>query len=441
VICDLSDWGELDIVRPSDELAYRPNENPHCVDDSSCPQKRTIQAAVDPVLGRIALAAGVDADAVFVDYAYGFGANLGGGPYERAVTTLDGGAILLRVAKSGGPGTYNSLAAALGDVNASDAVIRIEDNGIYGGDLDVALSTSQSITIEAANGVRPCILAPIPDSTPPARKWPIGGPESSQLRLSGLLIDGQLELTGNLNLTIEDCTLAPRRKIDPNTMKATGAVESSIVGADPDEPSVEIAYSITGPIQIPTEGGPLVLRDSIVDGFRGDAITGADAVLERTTVFGRTSVRSIEASECIFDQSVVATRTQVGCVRFSHVGESEQDGDPLSKTPRRYRCQPDLALEREAHRQGKDSPSELDDDVRDLVKARVAPIFTSREYGEAAYAQLAGICPTEIKAGAGDGGEMGAFCRLQQPHRESNLNTALQEYLPFGLEIALDRIT
>jgi len=444
VIRDLS---EAHFVRPPAELSYRPTDNPHCVNDSGCPEGKTIQAAVDPVLGRIAFstAAGVQAATkIQVAYAYGFSADTGGGPYERAVTPDDGKTVIL--VKKDGTGDHESLADALDTMNGSDAVIRILDSGLYEEeDFDVTLSDAQSVTIEAANESRPCIRLRTTNDSPsdPPAACAISGPaepESADLKLSGLLIDGQLVLSGNVNLMIEDCTLSPRRALVNG--EPSDDVVTSIHAPDATvSPAVEIADSITGPIQLPAEGGPLAIRNSIVDGFRGDAIEAADTVLERSTVFGRTKVRSIEASECIFDQSVVATRTQVGCVRFSHVGESIQDMDPVSKTPRRYRCQPDLALERKAHLRGKDSPSDLDDKVRDLVKARAAPIFTSREYGKAAYAQLARICPREIKTGAEDGGEMGAFCHLQQPHRESNLNTALQEYLPFGLEIELDPIT
>ncbi len=58
---------------------------------------------------------------------------------------------------------------------------------------------------------------------------------------------------------------------------------------------------------------------------------------ERTTIRGRTLVRQIDlATETIFDGHVEAQRTQTGCIRFSYV-------TPLSRAPRRYRCQPDLA--------------------------------------------------------------------------------------------------
>ena len=43
------------------------------------------------------------------------------------------------------------------------------------------------------------------------------------------------------------------------------------------------------------------------------------------------------ASEVIFTDRVRAVRRQAGCVRFSYV-------PPGSQTPRRFRCQPELAI-------------------------------------------------------------------------------------------------
>jgi hypothetical protein len=42
--------------------------------------------------------------------------------------------------------------------------------------------------------------------------------------------------------------------------------------------------------------------------------------------------------------------------------------------------------------------------------------------------------PEQIRTGADDEAEMGAFHDLFQPQRESNLRTRLDEYLRFGLE-------
>jgi hypothetical protein len=68
------------------------------------------------------------------------------------------------------------------------------------------------------------------------------------------------------------------------------------------------------------------------------------------------------------------------------------------------------------------------------TQARVRPAFTACRYGQAAYGQLAGQCPEEIRRGADDESEMGVFHDVFAPQREDNLNIRLQEYLRFGLE-------
>ena len=62
-------------------------------------------------------------------------------------------------------------------------------------------------------------------------------------------------------------------------------------------------------------------------------------------------------------------------------------------------------------------------------------------YGRPEYCQLSPSCPLEIRTGAEDGSEMGAYCHLKQPQRESNLRIRLDEYLPFGLDAGLIYVT
>ena len=82
-----------------------------------------------------------------------------------------------------------------------------------------------------------------------------------------------------------------------------------------------------------------------------------------------------------------------------------------SLVPRRYRCQPESA--------------EGESDV--------APRFTSLRYGVAAYCQLARSDADEIRRGADDEAEMGAFHSLFPAQRETNLHMRLREYLRVGL--------
>ena len=99
---------------------------------------------------------------------------------------------------------------------------------------------------------------------------------------------------------------------------------------------------------------------------------------------------------------------QQGCVRFSFVPAG-------SRTPRRHKCQPASAAD----------------------AARARPQFTSLRYGDPGYGQLSARCAAEIRAGADDESEMGAFHDLYQPQRETNLRVRLDEYLRFGLEAGI----
>ena len=73
-----------------------------------------------------------------------------------------------------------------------------------------------------------------------------------------------------------------------------------------------------------------------------------------------------------------------------------------------------------------------------------APLFITRRFGEAHYAQLDPGCdaaivggstagPPSIRAGSHDGSEMGAFCRDLAAVKERSLLIKLKEYLPVGL--------
>ena len=154
-------------------------------------------------------------------------------------------------------------------------------------------------------------------------------------------------------------------------------------------------------------------------------------------MLGTTSVHELDASESIFSDAVVADRRQSGCVRFSYV-------PPGSQTPRRYRCQPDLGMRRAVDEALKADPS-LTQAQQASIKAYVAgwlqPSFSASTYGRPEYCQLRLACPKEIRTGAADGSEMGAYCHTKQPQRESNLRIRLDEYLPFGLEAGVIYVT
>ena len=107
--------------------------------------------------------------------------------------------------------------------------------------------------------------------------------------------------------------------------------------------TIKIYRSICGSLNLAETVPKLLIEDSIIDGGKSSAIkapgTAVDC-LNTSTVFGTTSVRSVEASESIFTGRINALRKQIGCLRFCYVPDGSQ-------TPRRYLCQPDLALAEE----------------------------------------------------------------------------------------------
>jgi hypothetical protein len=401
---------------------------------------------IDVRLGRLVLGSDFTAGAqlpVRVWYHYGFSADLGGGPYERGKWLVN--RRLVAQSLTVGPGaTYATLDLAITAWQANptlDTVITIRDSGTYAISAPLALDASAWLVIQAANGARPHVK--------PANATLVvdGTGNGSELTLSGLLIEGAVLVKQNIRrLRLIHTTLVPGRSI---------AEEQPGVPAPPQGPSievtevaqgtttpinaqlrVEIAFSITGPLRIPTHAAGLWLLDSIVDGTErvtmpppappqqrvsrvtaicnGAGTNGPAATIERSTILGATFfVRLPLASDTIFTEKVTVEREQDGCVRFSFVPAG-------SVTPQQYRCQPSMTS----------GPTTW-----------LVPSFGSLDYGHPRYAQLRLSTPREIRTGADDGAEMGAFNHLKQPQRETNLRIRLEEYLPFGLDAGLIYVT
>ena len=172
---------------------------------------------------------------------------------------------------------------------------------------------------------------------------------------------------------------------------------------------------------------------------RSGAQPGPPTILERVTVLGPAHMKELTlASEVIFTDRVRAVRRQSGCVRFSYV-------PPGSQTPRCFRCQPELAIASALEQAQQQAGGPLDpaatEAIRQQILGRLTPTFTSTQYGDPAYGQLSLTCPAEIRTGAEDGSEMGAFSFLKQPQRTANLQSNLEEYLRFGLEAGIFFVT
>jgi hypothetical protein len=417
--------------------------------------------AVDVGRGRIAF--GNAPQQVDVDFHYGFSADLGGGPYDRSKWFVrpELAQLRLSVRENGVAPEFPTIGAALAAwvaANRPDAIITIRDNRTYAESLHIELADDSWLVIEADNRVRPHLR-------PVAGEITIDGDHpGSEFTLSGLLVEGAVHVTGDLaRLRLLHTTLVPGRGLTQDGAPATqlpSLVAEAMDGGRAINTAlrVQIAYSITGPIQLPVDAEGLWLLDSIVDGLdqgggaKGTAIAGvaaADspgppATLERTTVFGASFLWKLPmATEVLFTDAVTVTDRQEGCVRFSYVA-------PDSATPRRYRCQPNTEIESEIalleSTPGFSTLPPAQQTVeRDVVRARVrrwlVPTFTALDYGQPGYAQLRLSTPEQIRTGAEDASEMGGFCHLKQPQRATNLRIRLDEYLPFGLDAGLIYVT
>jgi hypothetical protein len=391
--------------------------------------------AIDVAVGRLAVGDGFSgASRIDVDYVYGFPADLGGGPYERRGTLARANHLyLVREGIAPFPDVASALAQWVAD-GRPDAVVRILDSRTYTLPPTVKLRDDTHLTIEADDGRRPLLV-----TDPAGLKVDADGttadPElRGRLALSGVVVEGFVRVTGDLGaLRLIHATLIPGRSIEDGV--APGGESLRVDGAGPINMHLEIEldHAISGALVVPATTRVIRISDSIVDGaINAGAATAPTTRLEieRSTVVGRTNVRELEASEAIFVGRVDTAQTQAGCVRFSSVPFG-------SRTPRRHRCQPDLAIRTRLDEALAADPgmSAADQDaLRAAVVARMLPSFTASAYGRPAYLQLRTSTPTEIRTGAADGAEMGAYCLLKQPQRASNLRTRLDEYLPFGLE-------
>ena len=418
--------------------------------------------AVDPTCGRIAVGAGLDqTTGVDVSFHDGFAADLGGGAYERGrwLVRPELAALHYVVKEGGGPGvTHTSVAGALADWEApsvggrADAVITILDSRTYDLPSAIRLPARGRIALEAANGQRPLLRAGGDDHVfeIQADAGEVNQPEGrAELTFSGVVVEGFLRVTGDVGrIRFLHSTLVPGRLFRPDgTSEAARPSLRALRARGPrrinDELRVELAFSISGPLQVPDHADRVVLVDSIVDGVGGAAVDGpprGDApapgpplLVERSTVLGSVSVRELEASNSLFTAPVEALRSQEGCVRFCYT-------PPESRTPARYRCQPDLAAQELVNAALAANPrlaTEAQAALRTRAQARVRPVFADLRYGTPAYAQLHLAGPRELATGAEDGAELGAFCHLKQAQRESNLRIRLAEYLPFGLDAGI----
>ncbi|MCC6368249.1 MAG: hypothetical protein IT165_32385 [Bryobacterales bacterium] len=220
------------------------------------------------------------------------------------------------------------------------------------------------------------------------------GPQPPDAALLGQIVDG-------LNAVIAGSLLYTAARFEGIAL-SPAVVE--VVAANPSGAALERLNRL-----LLEEAFPLELGHAAI------AMPDGVAQLTRVTVLGRMNVHRLEASECILDDFVVTEDAQRGCVRFTCWATG-------SVLPRRYEC----------------------------VETRArAPIFASRVFGNAAYAQVASqadaaiVAPVDgsIREGAQNGSEMGAFSLEKNAIKERSLRIKFEEYMPVGLVPVLVFVT
>jgi hypothetical protein len=384
--------------------------------------------AVDPVLGRVAFPED-QTDEVLVSFHYGFSANGGGGEYKRLsafatrqseVLDANGKPIVNKVSNTffkdaADHGVdFQTINTALAQLSAKGGAVEIMNSGRYTETLTLD-ATGKLIELRAADGRRPTIIL--------GGDLEITGGKDDEVIIDGLLIaGGALKVTGDLGrLKLRHCTFVPGISLLPDGRPSQPTAPSLIV--DSNLTSVEIDHCIIGAILTGADA-EMHITNSIIDAtdetnlaYDGTKDFGGPLRIENSTVIGRVRTGIMRlASNTIFlaafaagaDKKklvapVLAQRRQEGCVRFSYLS-------PGARVPPRFHCQP-----------------EADNSL-------IRPRFQSRRFRDPEYCQLSPFGSPEIRQGADDESEMGAFHDLFEPQREAHLRIRMDEYLRFGLE-------
>jgi hypothetical protein len=433
--------------------------------------QHAIACGFDPVTGRLILATPAaghnEVEEVRIAYGYGIGREIGAGPQDRNdddvpfdITDTDDLKHLVIVVDS------TKAAAATGPLRfvgtLADAIQHWQADGLGkrglivlarcdregpvspATNVPVAVHPGSELHIVSAQWRDKRVVAGVADNPErrgyvvrKTRRFTIDG----QLRVTaaaappaggraGVLVLDGVEVTGGVSLAKDAVSALTVRHC---TLRAPGAaaIETS---AALNQTDIAIRRSIVGRIRLDFGAAPadgtLAIEESLVsaDGAAGAAISAAsiDARLNDVTIFGDSAFKSLEATNVIFAGPGIVTRKQAGCVRFSWIAAGSQ-------MPRRYRCQPDLAIAAAAEKKG--SPLTAAEQL--TVRLGVTPLFLDRALDEPTVAMLHPLTGAAVAAGGEGDCEMGVFARAAERLRMLNIESLFEDYLPFGLEAGL----
>lgn len=408
-----------------------------------------IRVGIDPANGRVAFPAGVAVDHVEMDLAEPSVAEIGAGAHARdddLDSRLADRPVGWQAAVSvHDPTAHATLAAAVAAWHAQPdgtvGMITVLDSHRYVEDLTgagrIRIGPNSRLLLVGAQWP----VLPVPGGAPGETARRLGVVDASAVRP---VLVGDLDVTGAVGtaedlpgeLVLHGLFVTGRVSVVATAGGDLGALEvahSTVVDgvrvtSANDRLSLDLTRVIAGPVSVPVPVRTVTAVDSVVRAESGPSSPAVSAVeapvtLERSTVTGRVRAEVLQASDCVLLGEVHATRRQVGCVRYSWVA-------PGSITPRRFRCQPDLAIE--PLEEAGAGPAALAS-----VVARLTPSFVSDEVGNPALGLLLAGTPDAVRRASSTAGEPGAHAHLHRPHREDNLRRALEEHLPLGLEAGL----
>lgn len=436
---------------------------------------RPIACGFDPVTGRLIAAAPAagypDVEEVRIAYAYGIGREIGAGPQDRNdadvpfdITDTDALTHFVRLvdatrSETGAAGdalrTVQTLAKALAEWGASGAgrrglivLLRCDREAALAPAtrIDVPVHPGSELHVVSGQWRPKRVVAGLPDNPDRlgylvrkdrrftvatqlrviAAAAPPAGGEAGVLVLDGIEVTGGVSLAVRAvsELRIRHCTIrAPGAAALDTTAALEGMairIERSVIGR------IRLDYGVgpaTGSLRL---SGSLVSLDEAPAPAAAIAAADLDAEIEDTTILGESRFKSLEATNVIFAGPAIVTRTQAGCVRYSAV-------EPGSTLPRRYRCQPDLALAAAAEKKG----GPLGAQERIAVALGVRPIFLDTALDEPTAAMLHPMTDDAIRAGGEGDCEMGVFAEAAERLRMRNIESLFDDFLPFGLEAGL----
>ncbi|HLK56937.1 MAG TPA: hypothetical protein VKU00_10250 [Chthonomonadaceae bacterium] len=383
---------------PSDQISAEASE-------------KTAEWIVDPERGRVRHRDSAHGSDLRVTYCYGAVSEIGAGAYDRRIAGVSAlAATGSTTAVTGGGDALDQALRALEETGAGTGTIAINDFLTY--EVIRDLSAIQQVTLGAANQHRPVIR--LRKREPEPERWIFSGQNaSSSLLLDGLFVSGgDLILRGDFDsVTLRCCTLDPGSCDEAHGGFARAADDRDLLPChlwiEGTVRQLTLDRCIVGPIQTREAGAVelLTASDSILQALECDAMAQAihlgsgSVTLDRCTVLGRVDVPRLNAGNCILDEIVHVQDVQSGCVRYTAWAKG----------------------------------SVLPGPYESIAMPPRSTLFTSRTFGDPAFAQLQLGVSAAIANGGEDGSEMGAYAREQTSIKERSLQLKFAEYMPVGL--------